>query len=392
MSLVRHAVWEVNVNLSTGTWNALGQQLSEKTILAAVEELARNEIRITNLIIDDNWQSLDRSGGDQFEYSWVEFEADRKAFPNGLKGLVSQIRNIHPDIQHVFVWHALLGYWGGISPCGSIAETYETTRVSHEGENTDSLIVVVKPDVSRFYDDFYRFLADSGIDGVKADAQVQVDLLTTAADRRDLMSTYLDAWSEASKRYFGSQTISCMSQFPDALFYSQLPQNRREILVRNSDDFFPDVPRSHPWHMWANAHNAIFTQFLNAVPDWDMFQTAHDYSGFHAAARCVSGGPIYITDVPGDHNIRLLRQMTATTPLGQTVILRPSVLGKSVSAYASYEDDVLLKIASYNGKLPYANSHILGCLPTYVLTVNCRRSTNRHWYSRRFQHFDQGPC
>jgi hypothetical protein len=204
--------------------------------------------------------------------------------------------------------------------------------------------------VPRFYDDFYNFLAESGIDGVKADAQVMIEQLQTAPDRRDLISTYLDAWSAAAQRYFGVKTISCMSQFPQAIFHSQLPRSRQEMLVRNSDDFFPDIPRSHPWHVWANAHNAILTQFLNAVPDWDMFQTAHDYSEFHAAARCVSGGPIYITDVPGKHNLQLIRQITATTPLGQTIILRPSVLGRSIYAYAGYEEDSLLKIGSFNGK------------------------------------------
>lgn len=333
-----------------GTWNALGQQLSEKRVIDAVQKLAADKIHITNLIIDDNWQSLDRNGSDQSQYGWSEFEADRKAFPNGLRGMVRQIRNLHPDIQHVLVWHALLGYWGGIAPESHIAQTYNTIKVAQEGESGQSLTVVGKEDVSRLYDDFYKFLADSGIDGVKADAQVMIDLLKAAPDRRGLMSTYLDAWSTASERYFGAKTISCMSQFPHALFYSQLPRSRREILVRNSDDFFPNVPQSHPWHIWANAHNAIITQYLNAVPDWDMFQTGHDYSELHAAARCISGGPIYITDTPGDHNKDLISQMTATTPLGQTIILRPSMLGRSISAYSGYEDESLLKIGSYNGK------------------------------------------
>jgi hypothetical protein len=339
----------LDADLPIGTWNALGQRLSEEKILHAVEELSKSKIRIANLVIDDNWQSLD-DGHDQSQRGWAEFEADRMAFPNGLRGLVAQVRQLHPDIKNIMVWHALLGYWGGISPKGLIAKTYTTTNVTQEEGSRHVLTVVDKSDVPRFYDDFYNFLAESGIDGVKADAQVMIEQLQTAPDRRDLISTYLDAWSAAAQRYFGVKTISCMSQFPQAIFHSQLPRSRQEMLVRNSDDFFPDIPRSHPWHVWANAHNAILTQFLNAVPDWDMFQTAHDYSEFHAAARCVSGGPIYITDVPGKHNLQLIRQITATTPLGQTIILRPSVLGRSIYAYAGYEEDSLLKIGSFNGK------------------------------------------
>ena len=80
-----------------------------------------------------------------------------------------------------------------------------------------------------------------------------------------------------------------------------------------------------------------------------MFQTSHPYSAFHAAGRCVSGGPVYITDEPGKHDIDLIRQMTATSPRGKTVILRPSTIGKSVHVYTSYETERLLKVGAFHG-------------------------------------------
>jgi len=80
-----------------------------------------------------------------------------------------------------------------------------------------------------------------------------------------------------------------------------------------------------------------------------MFQTSHEWASFHAAARCVSGGPIYITDVPGKHDVDVIFQMTGNTPRGDTVILRPHTIGKSTSAYNSYDDPVLLKISTYVG-------------------------------------------
>lgn len=78
-------------------------------MLSAVDTLAENKIKVTSLIIDDNWQSIDYRGPGQFQHGWVEFEAEPKAFPNGLKGTVSRIREKHPHIQHIAVWHALLG-------------------------------------------------------------------------------------------------------------------------------------------------------------------------------------------------------------------------------------------------------------------------------------------
>jgi hypothetical protein len=176
-----------------------------------------------------------------------------------------------------------------------------------------------------------------------------LDTFVSAKDRNDLISTYLDAWTVSTLRHFNIKAISCMSQTPQILFHSQLPNTTPPLLVRNSDDFFPEVPTSHPWHIWTNAHNALFTQHLNVIPDWDMFQTVHDYSGFHAAARCVSGGPIYITDVPGKHDFDLINQMTGPTPRGKTVIFRPSVMGKSLDQYKGYDDENLLLVGAYHG-------------------------------------------
>ncbi|ROW07669.1 hypothetical protein VMCG_03367 [Cytospora schulzeri] len=338
------------------TWNALGQRLTDEKVLSAVDELAKHNIKITSLIIDDNWQNIDYRGEGQFQYGWNDFEAEPKTFPNGLKDVVTRIRSKHPNIQHVAVWHALLGYWAGLSPDGDLARKYKTELVEREDQNRrwlplgGKMTVVGKEDVQKFYDDFYRFLSDCGIDGVKTDAQFMTDTWVSAKPRRELITEYLDAWTIASLRHFSIKSISCMSQTPQILFYSQLPRNRPTILCRNSDDFFPEIPSSHPWHIWANAHNSLFTQHLNILPDWDMFQTVHDYSGLHAAARCVSGGPIYITDVPGEHNVDLINQMTGITPRGKTVIFRPSVLGRSVDQYVGYHDESLLKVGCYHGR------------------------------------------
>ncbi|KAF9875824.1 raffinose synthase Sip1 [Colletotrichum karsti] len=337
------------------TWNALGQRLTDEKVFDAVDKLAENNIKVTSLIIDDNWQTIDYRGHGQFQHGWCEFEAEPKAFPKGLKATVAHIRERHPHIQHIAVWHALLGYWAGVSPDGKIAKEYKTVEVVREDAERRNLplggkmTVVAKEDVGKFYDDFYQFLVDCGIDGVKTDAQFMTDTWVSASARRELIDAYLDAWTISSLRHFSIKAISCMSQTPQILFYNQLPRNKPAILCRNSDDFFPEIPASHPWHVWTNAHNSLLTQHLNILPDWDMFQTVHDYSGFHAAARCVSGGPIYITDVPGQHNLDLINQMTGLTIRGKTIIFRPSVIGKTIDAYTGYDDDGLLKIGCYHG-------------------------------------------
>jgi hypothetical protein len=219
--------------------------------------------------------------------------------------------------------------------------------------------MVAEEDVGRFYKDFYQFLNSAGIDSVKTDSQFFLDEIEHADDRRHLIQAYQDAWNINQLRYFSARAISCMSQTPQIIFHSQLPSNKPRVLLRNSDDFFPDVPASHPWHIFCNAHNSLLTQYLNILPDWDMFQTSHDYAAFHAAGRCVSGGPIYITDVPGQHDVNLIGQMTGNTPRGDTVILRPHTVGKSTSAYNSFDDPVLLKVTTYVG-MAHSGISILG--------------------------------
>ncbi|KAI1177359.1 raffinose synthase Sip1 [Nemania sp. FL0916] len=333
------------------TWNALGQNLTEEKLLDAIDRLRENNINISNLIIDDNWQDIDYDGPNSNSFGWKRFEAEPNAFPNGLKHTITEIRKRLSSIEHIAVWHALLGYWGGISPRGDIARRYKTVQVHREGWKAKGpMTVIAEADIGRFYNDFYRFLSSCGIDGVKTDAQFMVDTWSSAECRRELTNEYLDAWTIASLRHFSARTISCMSQAPQILFRQQLPQNRPAIPVRNSDDYFPDVPESHPWHIWANAHNALLTQHLNILPDWDMFQTGHENAGYHAAARCISGGPIYITDVPGEHDLEIINQMTGLTPRGKTTILRPSVVGRATDPYTGYEEDALLKVGCYHGK------------------------------------------
>lgn len=142
------------------TWNALGQDLNEVKMKDAMCLLHRNGIGITNLIIDDNWQSLDNPGCNQFERRWMDFEANKDGFPNRLKGLTAGIRSWHPDIRNVGVWHGVFGYWGGVSPEGSLAKRYATKQVNKERDltDTDSITVFAAEDVQRVYDDFYKWV------------------------------------------------------------------------------------------------------------------------------------------------------------------------------------------------------------------------------------------
>lgn len=343
------------------TWNGLGLNLDEERMLEALKTLEKNDLKITNLIIDDNWQSLDSYGQSAHDRRWTDFEANKAGFPKGLKNTVKKLRDGNPHIQYVAVWHGIFGYWGGTSPSGDIAKRYKTRQVKMQEngfESVNSMTVVDAEDAYQIYEDFYKFLTDAGINSVKADTQFFVEHLDNAEDRRRFITTYQNAWTLAAVNHFGLKVISSMSLPPQFIFYSHLPPNKPCYAVRNSDDFFPNEPSSHTWHIFCNAHVSVLTQHLNMLPDWDMFQTNHVWSGFHAAARCLSGGPIYFTDEPGKHDLSLIDQMTAKTATSR-IILRPGV-GKTTQVYAGHLEPVLCKIGTSWSPEGVVGSVILG--------------------------------
>ena len=146
-------------SLAYCTWNGLGRELDEQKLLSALGTLSDNNIKLSTLIIDDNWQSLDNNGDSYFELRWTEYEANLKGFPGGLKHTTKLIQEMYPHIQNIAVWHGLLGYWNAISPDGGIAKTYQTrlARKQNNGFLGGGCITAVDADdIYHMYDDFYK--------------------------------------------------------------------------------------------------------------------------------------------------------------------------------------------------------------------------------------------
>lgn len=77
------------------------------------------------------------------------------------------------------------------------------------------------------------------------------------------------------------------------------------LFFRVADDFYPNNAASHSCQIVACAYNSLLFRHVGACPDWDMFTTRLDDENavrMHAIARCLSGGPIYISDAPNDKN------------------------------------------------------------------------------------------
>lgn len=91
-----------------------------------------------------------------------------------------------------------------------------------------------------------------------------------------------------------SDVIVCL-KFEDQLCLIVMGNysSKQTAVVRASDDFYPRDPVSHTIHIASVAYNSVFLgEFM--LPDWDMFHSLHPAAEYHASARAISGGPIYV--------------------------------------------------------------------------------------------------
>ena len=79
-------------------------------------------------------------------------------------------------------------------------------------------------------------------------------------------------------------------------------------MARASDDFYPKDMAAQTVHLVSCAYNTVMLGEI-ATTDWDMFHSKHPFAAMHAAARAISGGPVYVSDSPGNHDPDLLGRL-----------------------------------------------------------------------------------
>lgn len=289
------------------TWDAFYQEVSAAGIARGLAKLAKGGVHPGFLIIDDGWQSVrDRRMHD--------FATDTRKFPRGLAPVVRLAKEKF-GVGHVGVWHTLQGYWQGVDPRGPLARRYRIVPCRDRAPefigwspqfDTTRRTLVAPDDVARFYQDFHRWLRTQGVDFVKVDNQAMLQQFAgKKLPRIATQAAYQRALQGATSVHFGGALLHCMSNVTDVLLHLSTG-----ALWRNSDDFYPKKSDAHQAvFVTANAYNNLLTAPF-AVPDWDMFQTTRHHAHYHATARAISGGPVYISDAPGKHDFRLLRRLS----------------------------------------------------------------------------------
>ncbi|AET00866.1 putative alpha-galactosidase [Medicago truncatula] len=337
------------------TWDAFYTNVTSENVKEGLQSFEEGGIPAKFVIIDDGWQSVSMDpNGVEWKHDCAanfanrlthikenhKFQKDGKEGQRiedpamGLHHITNEIKKEHA-IKHVYVWHAITGYWGGVKPGISGMEHYESkmafpisspgVKSNQPDEALDTIAInglgLVNPEkVFHFYDELHSYLASAGIDGVKVDVQNILETLGAGhGGRVKLARKYHQALEASISRNFPDNgIICCMSHNTDGLYSS-----KRSAVIRASDDFWPRDPASHTIHIASVAYNTIFLgEFMQ--PDWDMFHSLHPMAEYHAAARAVGGCPIYVSDKPGHHDFNLLKKLV----LPDGSILRAKLPGR----------------------------------------------------------------
>ncbi|XP_075503722.1 putative galactinol--sucrose galactosyltransferase 2 [Primulina tabacum] len=317
------------------TWDAFYKDVNPLGIKAGLESFSEGGCPPKYLIIDDGWQDtineFEKDGeplpsGSQFASRLVDFRESSKFMSMGVD---ISCNNLHEmvkffkekyGLKFVYVWHAIVGYWGGVLPSSEKMKKYHPKMIypiqspgnigNFRDIAMDSLekygVGLIDPyRIYDFFNDFHCYLSSCGIDGVKVDVQNLIETLGMGfGGRVSLTRQYQQALEESVARNFKENNlICCMSLNTDSIYSSW-----RSATARASEDFMPREPTFQTVHVASIAFNSLLLGEI-VVPDWDMFQSEHYAAEFHGAARALGGCPVYVSDKPGRHDFKILKKL-----------------------------------------------------------------------------------
>jgi raffinose synthase len=297
------------------SWNSSGNgnNLNEQLLVDAASSFYSNNFPLKWMIIDDGWsQNTNR----QLDcYLPIE-----EKFPNGFKPVIETLKKDF-GIKYIGAWHAFNGYWSGINKDSEMGEAFKNVLFPYTDYNpmiandpgrecnminpyTDSLLL--------FYDTWHQWMVDQGVDFVKVDNQLSVERM--AKDNFpiwDVADKMHQALYTSIDKHFNSVVINCMNMTNDA-FYNF----GTSAIARTVEDYFPfkenETYNLQEGNAAAHVTQALYNSsyFQQMVwPDYDMFESHNPNAAFHAIARAISGGPVYVTDIPGKQNFDVLHPL-----------------------------------------------------------------------------------
>ncbi|KAL9235597.1 hypothetical protein vseg_010343 [Gypsophila vaccaria] len=383
------------------TWDAFYREVNPEGIRQGFESLSQGGFTPRFLVIDDGWQDTynefqnegeEHSGSSDFgfatrlrdikendKFRYLSSTDEYTTLPEFFNFLKKKY-----GLKSIYVWHAILGCWGGVLTSSEVLQKYSPKfvypvqspgsvanlrDVAMDGIERYGMGVIDPDKISDFYNDYHCYLASIGVDGVKVDIQDVVETIGSGFGGRVRMTAmYLDGLEEAVLKNFKNNNLICsMCHNTDSLFSS-----KKSAVARAYEDFMPREPTFQTVHIAGVSFNSLILGEL-AVPDWDMFQSLHYAADFHAASRAIGGCGVYVSDKPGSHDFEILKKLV----LPDGSILRARYAGRPTRD-CLFKDPVmdgesLLKIWNLNklsGVIGVFNCQGVGTWPFTENTLN----------------------
>ncbi|KAA8542203.1 hypothetical protein F0562_023355 [Nyssa sinensis] len=357
------------------TWDAFYREVTPNGIKEGLQSFSEGGCSPKFLIIDDGWQEtvneFHKEGEPLIEGTHLRAQAQDNSCTD-LREFIQVIKEKY-GLKYVYMWHALAGYWGGLLPSSDTLKKYNP-KIAYPVQSPgnignlrdiviDSLekygVGIIDPQrVYDFYNDLHSYLASTGVDGVKVDAQNLIETLGSGL--------YLQK---------NPGSISTCTAIDTAL---ATVSSKKSATARASEDFMPNEPTFQTLHIASVSFNSLLLGEI-VVPDWDMFHSKHSTADFHGAARALGGCAVYVSDKPGKHDFKILKKLV----LPDGSILRARYAGRPTRD-CLFKDPVtdgksLLKIWNLNqlsGVIGVFNCQATGSWPLKQVAQNLPISTS----------------
>ncbi|XVF08804.1 hypothetical protein REPUB_Repub07fG0035000 [Reevesia pubescens] len=340
------------------TWDAFHSNVDPEGILDGLENFSKGGCPPKFLTIDEGWQNLVPS----YEENTTEelarllnLEENAKFKGSSLDKSGNNLRDFIKTIKHkyglkyVYIWHALVGYWGGVHPESEVMKKYNP-KIQSVVQSLGNLTHIICPTLDNmqkkgiglidpskildFYKDYHSYQASCGVDGVKVDVQNVLELLGAGYGGRVLLTRqYLGALEESVMQTFNANNLICSMSLNTEFLYSA----KKAAAARATEDFMPNEPTFQTLHVAAAAFNSPFRRDCGSR----LGHSDHFTSEFHGAARALSGSAVYVSDKPGSHNFDVIKKLVlpdgsilraryAGRPTRDCLFLDPVTDGKSL--------------------------------------------------------------
>ncbi|NCF70400.1 MAG: hypothetical protein GWP59_01740 [Chlamydiales bacterium] len=247
--------------------------LTNKDFLNFLIEMEKEKYPFGFFLLDSPWQEIN----EQNQLEGLNFNT---SLLMGLKPLVNEAK-ARVGVKSVGVSHSIFGTSQGVDPHSSLGKEYQLLPQG----------LVHPSDYKRFIHHLHAPLQDAGADFLLVKDMSKV--LSSLHNHLPPVSgnkTILDLFKESYQKTFDSGFIADHAHNTISLYYAN-----KEDVIRTASPAKSGLQQNLHHVLYQSAYSSLAIASL-ATPDWGSFSTSRKDAWSQAAARVISGGPVYIND------------------------------------------------------------------------------------------------